>query len=349
MGSKSIKILFISDTHLGFDLSFNPRTNRRRRGHDFLKNFTTALNSIKEEQIDLVIHGGDLFFRSKIPDPLVDYAFEPIMEVAENGTPFLIVPGNHERSFVPRSLFHTHQNLMIFDEPRTFNFHMSGYSLSIAGFPFQRNNIRDNFKELVKRTKFDETKSDFNLLCIHHAIEGATVGIQNYVFRNGEDIIMGKSISNSFDIVLSGHIHRAQVLNKDLSGNALAAPVIYAGSVERTSFAEQNETKGYYIIEMKIEEGRKNINWTFKPLETRKMITVEIDTTHLSDLSLEEIVKKSLKNIDPNGIVQLRFKDDNQTRTFNSITSTFLRSIVPETVNISLSFPGLSRFRKPRE
>ncbi|MBU1100176.1 MAG: DNA repair exonuclease [Bacteroidetes bacterium] len=346
MAGRKLKILFISDTHLGFDLSFQPRTNRRRRGHDFMKNFKTALETISSDNIDLIIHGGDLFFRSKVPDQLVDYAFEPIMKVAESGTPFLIVPGNHERSFIPRSLFHTHNNLMVFDEPRTFNFFIDGISLSIAGLPFHKNNIRDNFTELVKKTKVDKTNSDFNLLCLHHAIEGATVGQQNYVFRKGEDVIRGSDIPGNFDIILSGHIHRAQVLTKDLSGNDLAAPVIYAGSVERTSFAEQNEEKGYYVIELVFEDDKKEVNWIFKPFATRKMITLEIETTQFNNKELEEVIRKKLLNIDKDGIVQVRLKDENSTRTYNNITTAFLRSVVPETVNISLSFPGISRYNK---
>jgi hypothetical protein len=34
--SYSIPILFVADTHLGFDLPFRPRIKRRRRGIDFL-------------------------------------------------------------------------------------------------------------------------------------------------------------------------------------------------------------------------------------------------------------------------------------------------------------------------
>ncbi len=38
-----IRILFVSDTHLGFDLPRKPRVKRRRRGPDFFENFERAL------------------------------------------------------------------------------------------------------------------------------------------------------------------------------------------------------------------------------------------------------------------------------------------------------------------
>lgn len=37
------RILFVSDTHLGFDLPRKPRIARRRRGPDFFDNFNRAL------------------------------------------------------------------------------------------------------------------------------------------------------------------------------------------------------------------------------------------------------------------------------------------------------------------
>ena len=43
--------------------------------------------------------------------------------------------------------------------------------------------------------------------------------------------------------MLAGHIHRHQVLTQDLGGRPLGAPVFYPGSVERTAFAEEGESK----------------------------------------------------------------------------------------------------------
>ena len=38
-----IRILFLADTHLGLDLPFRPRIQRRRRGPEFFTNFERAL------------------------------------------------------------------------------------------------------------------------------------------------------------------------------------------------------------------------------------------------------------------------------------------------------------------
>ena len=54
-----------------------------------------------------------------------------------------------------------------------------------------------------------------------------------------------------FLAVLSGHIHRFQVLTKDLWGRPIKIPILYPGSIERTSFAEKDEPKGYLKVELK--------------------------------------------------------------------------------------------------
>ena len=54
------RILFVSDTHLGFDLPRKPRIARRHRGPDFFENFARALEPARRGEVDLVIHGGHL-------------------------------------------------------------------------------------------------------------------------------------------------------------------------------------------------------------------------------------------------------------------------------------------------
>jgi predicted phosphodiesterase len=55
-----MRVLFVSDTHLGFDLPSRPRVVRRRRGDDFFWNFERALESARVGEVDVVVHGGDL-------------------------------------------------------------------------------------------------------------------------------------------------------------------------------------------------------------------------------------------------------------------------------------------------
>jgi DNA repair exonuclease SbcCD nuclease subunit len=110
-----IRILLCADTHLGFDEPIRPRVERRRRGPDFFDNFQRVLDSARDRRVDLVVHGGDLFFRSRVPPAIVDRVYRMLLSFAGGGIPLLIVPGNHERSVLPQSLFLSHPDIIRLD------------------------------------------------------------------------------------------------------------------------------------------------------------------------------------------------------------------------------------------
>src|SRR5215207_1426319 len=93
-----IRILFLADSHLGFDLPVRPRVERPRRGYDFLANYAAALQPAFAGEVDIVVHGGDVFDRPRVPEALAYQAFQPLLRLAERGLPVFVVPGNHERS-----------------------------------------------------------------------------------------------------------------------------------------------------------------------------------------------------------------------------------------------------------
>ena len=213
----AVRSLLLADTHLGFDLPFKPRIERRRRGHDFFANYELALKPALRKEVDLVVHGGDLFYRARVPPALVEMALEPLVRVAEGGVPVYLVPGNHERSRIPNHLLTAHPNLHIFHQPDTFTLSVRDRTIALSGFPFHRR-VGEQFGCLLAETSFQEYPADIRFLCLHQAVEGAQVGPSDYTFRRGPDIIPGRAIPAGFDAVLSGHIHRAQTLTRDLGG-----------------------------------------------------------------------------------------------------------------------------------
>ncbi len=187
---KSARILLIADTHLGFDLPLHPRIKRRRRGPDFFANFEMALERAQRHEVEIVVHAGDLFYRSRVPTALVQMAMAPLVRVAKADVPVLIVPGNHERSHIPQHLWALHPDIHIFDRPRTYVFDINGLKVAFGGFPFARK-VRDEFASLVARTGCQLADADVRVLCMHQTVEGAQVGTVDYTFRSGPDVIRG--------------------------------------------------------------------------------------------------------------------------------------------------------------
>lgn len=335
-----IRLLLLADTHLGFDLPFKPKIDRRRRGHDFFANFERALEPALRGEIDLVVHGGDLLFRSRVPAALVDKALVPLIRVADMGVPVFLVPGNHERSRIPIGLWGYHLNLHIFNVPRNFSLDINGERIALGGFPFARQ-IRDKFPILMAASGLERVEADLKLLCIHQTVEGAQVGPSNFTFRGGPDVIRAGDIPNSLAAVLSGHIHRAQVLTRDLQGRPLPAPVYYPGSIERTSTAERKEEKGYRLLNFQRASTEENfiIQDTFIPLPTRPMIDLHLNPESTDRVYVLSLIQAELLSIPPDSIVRVYFDNLPDPWISTGITSAHLRRVAPKQMNISLSNP----------
>jgi DNA repair exonuclease SbcCD nuclease subunit len=339
MSTNSVRLLLLADTHIGLDYPLQPRVDRRRRGVDFLNNFRLALQPALHGEVDLVVHGGDLFDRSRVPEALVQIALEPLLEVAASGVPVFLVPGNHERSRIPLQLWRNHPNLHIFDQPDTKIITLNGIRLAFSGFPFTRK-IGLVFPEVLRATRYEQFSADLRILCMHQAVEGAKVGPVNYTFRPGQDVIRGSDLPKAFCAVLSGHIHRSQTLQYDLQGKILPVPVIYPGSVERTAFAEQKEQKGYLRISLSAGEkpGGQLDKVSFHALAARPMETLDFELDHQSDAVILAKLKSRLAAMDPDAVVRLRLNGEINEATWQIFSAKNLRNLAPETMNIELSF-----------
>ena len=350
MSASPLRLLFLSDTHLGFDLPQRPRVRRRRRGHDFFRNFELALAPALRGEVDLVVHGGDLLFRSKVPARLVDQALVPLKRVADAGVPVVMLPGNHERSHIPFRLLAQHRGLHVFDRPQTFHLLLGQLRVALAGFPYERGGVRDRFGALLDATGWQRGQADVRLLCLHHCVEGAQVGPRDFTFRHAPDVIRGHDLPRGLAAVLCGHVHRHQVLTHDLRRVPLAAPVLYAGSTERTSFAERDEPKGYLRIELEGDEasGGRLRSWRFCPLPARPMVQNDLDVEALAPGALEEAVRDAIAAAPVDAVLKLRLHGLGDEATLASLSAARLRALAPETMNVSMSvFPRVSEALEP--
>jgi DNA repair exonuclease SbcCD nuclease subunit len=288
-----VRVLFVSDTHIGIDWPARPRVVRRRRGDDFFQNFERALEPALRGEADVVVHGGDLLYRSRVPAWLTETALAPLKRVAAAGVPVLLVPGNHERGRIPFPLLAIHDGLHVFDRPRSVLLEAGGLRVAFIGFPYTHD-IRLRFPQMLAAASRDAS-ADIRVLCLHHCVEGATCGPGDFTFRFGADVIRTADLPSDVAVVLSGHIHRHQVLRP-----VGKPPVIYAGSVERTSFAEAPETKGFVVLELT----RSGLGpFDFRPLAARPMVALSVSGDEANPMAR---VAAAIDSTPPDAVVQLR-------------------------------------------
>jgi exonuclease SbcD len=339
--SSGIRILLVADSHLGFDLPERPRVARRRRGHDFIANYALALAPALAGEVDIVVHAGDVFDRPDVSTSLAYQAFNPLRRIADLGVPVFIVPGNHERSRLPHSRFAAHPHVHVFDTARTFVLEMRGTKIALTGFPYERRAVRTSFGELLARSDWQSARAPLRLLCIHHCVEGATVGPADFMFTGASDVIRIRDVPSDFVAVLSGHIHRHQVLTRDLRNRPVATPVMYPGSIERTAFAEIGEPKGFMILHLDETANGPRVRWEFRHLPARPMFVKELAADGLNATALESAVRALVAAAPADAVLTIRIAGDVTAAHLKSVSAARLRTFVPPSMNLEISVPSV--------
>ena len=323
-----VRIVAFGDTHLGFDLPAKARVERRRRGDDFAANFHRVLEHAAA-RADILVHLGDVFHRSRVPAAVVDDAFGALALLADRGIPVLIVPGNHDRSRLPASLWLGHPNIHVFEQARTVAIEARGVRLAFAGFPFAWGDLRTEFPRLLECAAIGEADATF--LCMHHTVEGARVGPNGFTFRGGRDVIPRSHLPRQLTAVLSGHIHRHQVLEGDHPA------VYYPGSTERTSFAEREETKGFLELDLVVSgTGPPSLTAAFIPLPARPMVDVTIPA-ELGDAGLRPFLTRAAAALPCDAVVRLAAPAGDERWSPDTISAELLRSVFPAGMNVQLA------------
>ena len=178
----------VGETHIGFDWPTRPRVVRRRRGDDFFQNFECALEPARTGEVDVVVHGCDLLYRSRVPAWLAETAFAPLKRLASSGVPVLLVPGNHERGRMPYPLLARARAPACVPPATQHVLEAHGLRVAFIGFPYTHD-IRRRFPRVLAEASSDDSAADIPVLCFHHCIEGASCGPGNFTFRFGADVI----------------------------------------------------------------------------------------------------------------------------------------------------------------
>lgn len=293
------RILHTSDSHIGAQLPARPRRRGLRRGDDFVRSFGRVLSRATEHHVDMVIHSGDLF---DTPDPsavAMTAAAAPLLELARDGIPVVIVPGNHERSSIPGSLLLAHENIHVVRAPCTLQFDLGGVRLAVAAFPCVRRGIASSLAGILEATGSEVTRADVHVLAMHQLVESAVCGPGKYRFGRGENVVDRGDIPRAFAYVAAGHVHRHQVLRCPRPGGS---PIVYAGSPDRISFAEKDEPKGCVLVTF--DGGCATP--IFLEHDVRPMSVVPLDVTGFSREGIRDAVSEAVLGLPVDSVASIR-------------------------------------------
>ena len=97
----------------------------------------------------------------------------------------------------------------------------------------------------------------------------------------------------AFDYVALGHIHKHQCL-------IASPPVVYPGSLQRVDFSEEDDRKGFCVVDIDPDAPRgQRTRWEHVPTDARRFLTIEVTVPPESQdptaLVLERIAQRDFE------------------------------------------------------
>lgn len=302
-----MKIIHFADLHLGVENygRIDPDTGLSSRLKDFLAALDQLVDYALENRADLVLFCGDAY-KTREPTQTQQREFaRRINRLATGNIPVFLLAGNHDMPnaswrATTTEIFDTLAVKNIYvssNRPETYKIPTASGTVQIVSLPWLRRSTllsREDTKNLnleqvnqkmqealtqVITSKAAELDPSLPAVLAAHVLVGdARVGrgSESLMSIGQEPAVLLSNIAlPAFDYVALGHIHKRQVLSDP---SAEGPPVVYAGSLERVDFGEENDTKGFYVvdIEMDATTGKRQVSFEFHPVNARRFLTINI-------------------------------------------------------------------------
>jgi DNA repair exonuclease SbcCD nuclease subunit len=122
------------------------------------------------------------------------------------------------------------------------------------------------------------------------------------------------------------------VLTADLRRRTVRTPVLYPGSVERTSFAEMDEPKGYMVVTV----GTNGASWEFRRLPVRPMVRRELRADSLSADALDGAIRDIVSEAPADAVLSIRIGGVVSEDKAAVLSAKRIRGIAPQSMNVEI-------------
>ena len=307
-----IKLLHIADVHIGMENygRLNPETGLNTRLHDFLDTLDEAVDRAIQEQVDAVVVAGDVY-KSRDPSPTHQREFaRRVLKLIRANIEVVLVPGNHDTPMATGratslDIFRALElpGVSVIRRISSLRITTRSGPLQIVALPWL---VRSHFlaDDERKNLPLAELLADMAgtidaelqevcaaldpsipaVLVGHAHVFGARVGAER-LLTLGNDPMLNASMLDLPNVGYHalGHIHKHQAV---ITG---ARPVVYAGSINRVDFSEEDEPKGFVLVEL--QNGKSQFEFT--PVKARPFLTIRSEP--LTDVPTDEVVKAILR------------------------------------------------------
>ncbi len=296
-----MKIIHFADLHLGVETygHIDPSNGLSTRLNDFLSALDRLVDYALENRVDLVLFCGDAY-KSREPSQTQQREFaRRINRLVTNDIPIFLLTGNHDLpNAIGRAtateIFDTLavKNVYVSNRPDIYRIPTGSGDIQIASLPWLRRSALLS-KEDTKNLNFDQINQRLqqlltniitatipkldpalpSILAAHVWVSGVKVGSENAMTIGQEHVLLLSNVAHpAFDYIALGHIHKHQVMSS-------SPPVAYSGSLERLDFSDEEDNKGFYVVEINRdgETGKKQVSFDFHPVSGRRFLTTNLE------------------------------------------------------------------------
>ena len=302
-----MKLLHFSDLHIGVENygRTDPETGMSTRLLDFLAAFDEMVDYAIETQVDAVLFAGDAY-KSRDPSQTHQREFaRRIARLTSQGIPIYLVTGNHDLPAVAGrasavEIFPTLavERVFVADHISTTVVPTRSGPLQVVGLPWvrrsafltrddTRNLTLDQITQLLEERltnilTWELQRLDRSMPAVlvgHVTVRGAKVGTERSMMLGRDHTLNLSDLGNpSLDYVALGHVHKHQVMGHN-------PMVVYSGSPQRVDFSEEDEDKGFCVIDLdeKQSQGNRFRSFDFRPVQARTFLTIDVDVRPSDD------------------------------------------------------------------
>ncbi|MDO5849220.1 MAG: DNA repair exonuclease [Methanobrevibacter sp.] len=311
-----MKFAHLADSHLGYR-----QYGLEAREKDLIEEFDKIIEKIIDEDVDFVIHSGDLFQTAK-PSPNALLPFQKgLLRLKGAGIPMYAIAGNHDSllssgAIPPQVLFKKFGLKLI----STINTNYVHNGVFIGGIPFMPSSHKKSLKNSLANLSSKAEDYDKAILVLHQ-------GIDKYL-PFAHELEIG-DLPDNFDYYALGHIHK--FIEDDFGKGKL----VYPGSMDILSKSEYDDYvkngKGFVVVDL---DGPKPTVKRVPVNPSREFIRRNIDFNNLeNDL---KSIKLSVEGLDKKPMIFLNVY--NVDRSIKDIHELISAELGPVSLNVRTVF-----------
>ena len=331
-----MKILHTADIHLGSNAygRIDPQTGRNTRLEDFRRCFEFMVERGLSEDIDVFLFCGDAY-RTADPTPTQQKVFaECLKPIADRKIPILMVTGNHDHpvSFGKASSIdifdHLSGDVRIYRRSTAETIDTNSGPLQLLAMPWPVRSvllfgkdyrkkspeelcaaIEQNYIAFIRDQAAKFLPSLPTVLAGHFSVPGSILaGSERTSLIAHEPKFTPAQLSvPPIDYVALGHIH----FHQNCATDPEAAPVVYSSSIERVTFKEWNNPKGFVLVS--IDGSPTKATYEFVETPARRFESIWVDARKAPDPTAA-ILKKIEDAHVKDAVARVRFQIDEAQR-----------------------------------